>query len=473
MVTGAARPSAGDTQVTSTIDVAIDRTARSTASGPIRTPPTSSLKLWNQDLPVYVLCFVGQVFWNMFAGNSKLLGFPIGPDRLLFGLGVVLMLLDPVALRQQKLRLRPVHVAGVAVAFIAAGSAFANGTFDKTGFYAWLDRLTIPLLMFVLAPIVFRTAVRRDLLLRVLVVIGLYLGLTAIFEVIGPHALVYPRFIMDPNVGIQFGRARGPFTESEADGLAMVQCAFAAAFAATRLPGRWKQVSVLTVGACSIGVLLTLTRSVWIGSALGVAVVCLLTPALRKFLLPLAICFGLVIGVVLAVAPTVRSDASSQAGATRSVWDRENTDTAALRIIERHPLTGVGWVRFVDVSEQWVRQAHGYPITNINIEVHNVALGRAAELGLPAAALWVFSVLAGPCLVFFRRRPPGDLAGWAIVSMGGTCCWLVAINLSPVPYPLPNLLVWLMSGIALIPFLTRPLSSVETAPGLSADARHT
>jgi len=432
-----------------------------------------TIKVWNQDLPAYVLCFAGQVFWNMFAGNSKLLGFPIGPDRLLFGLGVVLLLLDPVALRQQQLRLRPVHLAGVAVVLIAAGSAMSHGTFGKNGFYAWLDQLTIPLLMFVLAPIVFRTPARRDLLLRVLVVIGCYLGLTAIFEVVGPHALVYPRFILDPNVGIQFGRARGPFTESEADGLAMVQCAFAAALAATRLPGKWKPVSILTVGLCSIGVLLTLTRSVWVGSALGVAVVCLLTPALRKYLVPLALGFAVVIGVVLSVLPSVRNDASARAGTTRSVWDRQNTDAAALRILERHPLDGVGWVRFELVSEDWVRQAHGYPITNIDIAVHNVALGRAAELGLPAAGLWVFSVLAGPCLVFLRRRPPGDLAGWAIVSMGGTACWLVAINLSPVPYPLPNLLIWLISGIALIPYLTvaRPTATTPTATLVSAGAQ--
>jgi O-antigen ligase len=222
-------------------------------------------------------------------------------------------------------------------------------------------------------------------------------------------------------------------------------------------------LSVFTVGVCAIGVLLTLTRSVWVGSALGVAVVCLLTPALRKYLLPLAVGFAIVIGVVLSVVPSVRNDASERAGTTRSVWDRQNTDAAALRIIERHPLDGVGWTRFEQVSEDWVRQAHGYPITNIDIAVHNVALGRATELGLPAAALWVFSALAGPCLVFIRRRPPGDLAGWAIVSMGGTCCWLVAINLSPVPYPLPNLLVWLMSSIALIPYLTVARSTAPSA----------
>jgi hypothetical protein len=50
----------------------------------------------------------------------------------------------------------------------------------------------------------------------------------------------------------------------------------------------------------------------------------------------------------------------------------------------------------------------------------------------------MLAVLAGPCLVFFRRRAVGDLGGWGVASIGGTGCWLVAIMLSPVPYPLPN-----------------------------------
>jgi putative inorganic carbon (hco3(-)) transporter len=410
----------------------------------------------DRDLPAYTICFVIGIACNMLSGNSKLLGFPIGPDRIFFGLGLLLLVLDPVARRPLKLRLRPVHLAAIGLLILAAFSGFEHGTITTSlGFYAWLDRLAVPFLMFVIAPIVFRTPQRRDLLVKTLVLMGFYLGATAFFEMVGPHALVFPRYIMDPNVGIQFGRARGPVTESEADGLAMCQCGFAAAYAIIRLRGKWRYLAIMTVGLCSLGVLLTLTRSVWIGSALGVVVVCLLTPELRKFLIPLAAAIGIGVVVALVAQPAVRSDAAARAGTQLSVWDRQNTDAAAIRIVEEHPLTGVGWLRFVDVSQNYVRQARGYPITNIGIEVHNVTLGRAAELGLPGAGLWIFAVIFGPCMVFFRRRPGGDLNGWAIVSMGGTCCWLVAINLSPVPYPLPNLLIWLLAGLALSPYTTR------------------
>ncbi len=61
-------------------------------------------------------------------------------------------------------------------------------------------------------------------------------------------------------------------------------------------------------------------------------------------------------------------------------------------------------MKFLDVSTDWVRQADGYPITNVTIEVHNVFLGRAAELGIPGLVLWTACVVAGPIRSMFQRR---------------------------------------------------------------------
>lgn len=159
-----------------------------------------------RDLPAYLLCFIGAVFFNMLSGNSRLLGFPIGPDRLLFGAGLTLLALDPFAWRQVRLLARPVHVFSLAVLVLATWSAYEHGTLRTSlGFYALLDRLAVPFLVFALAPVIFSTPARRDVLLRCLVVMGLYLGATAIFEMIGPKTLVYPRFILDPNIGISSG----------------------------------------------------------------------------------------------------------------------------------------------------------------------------------------------------------------------------------------------------------------------------
>lgn len=45
-------------------------------------------------------------------------------------------------------------------------------------------------------------------------IFGIYLAVTALFEIMGMWSLVFPREIGNPDVGIHFGRARGPFLQS-------------------------------------------------------------------------------------------------------------------------------------------------------------------------------------------------------------------------------------------------------------------
>lgn len=408
------------------------------------------------DLPAYLLLFVAGVLSSPLSGNSRLVHLPISPDRLLFGASLVLLLLDREAWRQQRLRFRGLHVLLLGLLALVAWSASAHGTLTSSaGVYALLDRLVMPFIAFCLAPVIFSTPARRDLLLRAMTCLGLYLGVTAVLEVIGPHALVFPSFIVDPAVGIQFGRARGPFLGSEADGLVMVSCAFAAGVTASRFRGRWRVIALAALAACLAGCLLTLTRSVWLGLVLGVVVVGLATPRLRR-LLPVALAGGAVAVILgLLLVPGLSDKVTARAGNQRSLYDRQNVNAAALRAIDQHPLDGVGWMKFIDVGTDYVRQSPTYPITNVHIEVHNVVLGRAAELGIPGAALWVACLAAGPIACVFRKVRAGDLDGWRVVALGTLCAWGVAAVSSPLPYPLPNLLVWLVPGVLAGSYLVR------------------
>ncbi|WP_432490941.1 O-antigen ligase family protein [Kineococcus gypseus] len=405
--------------------------------------------------PAYVWFFLATIVLNIFSGHWDFLRAPIGLDRLTFAAGVVLLLLDPWAW-QRPLRLRPVHVAMATLVLLTAVSAIAHGTLlDRYGLFALLDRVVVPFVMFCIAPVVFSTAARRDLLLKTLVGLGLYLGVTAVLETLEAWSLVWPSYIGDESVGIQFGRARGPFAASEAMGMACSACFFAAALATARFRGSWRAISAVAVVLTAGGVLMSLTRSVWLGTVLGALAVLVTNRRLRRFI-PAALAGGAVLVVVLfAVVPGLRASVDERAGTVRSVLDRYNTNNAALRIVEQEPLTGIGWMRFLDVSEDWVRQADAYALTNVNIEVHNVLLSRAAELGVPGALLFLACVLCGPWRAAVQRRyPPGDLAQWYGVSLGLTAVWSVTIMLSPVPYPLPNTLTWLIAGIALIPHLS-------------------
>jgi hypothetical protein len=50
---------------------------------------------------------------------------------------------------------------------------------------------------------------------------------------------------------------------------------------------------------------------------------------------------GARLGLALAVSPALRSEAQASAHQQASVWDRQNTDLAAVCIVEKYPLTGV------------------------------------------------------------------------------------------------------------------------------------
>jgi hypothetical protein len=50
---------------------------------------------------------------------------------------------------------------------------------------------------------------------------------------------------------------------------------------------------------------------------------------------------GARLGLALAVSPALRSEAQASAHQQASVWDHQNTDLAAVCIVEKYPLTGV------------------------------------------------------------------------------------------------------------------------------------
>ncbi|MCW2574155.1 MAG: hypothetical protein JWR66_185 [Modestobacter sp.] len=406
---------------------------------------------------------------SVLSGNSSRVGLPVPADRLFLLAALGLMAVSRSHPELSRLRWRAVHTAMVATLLWTAWSGLSHRTLlTNYGFFALLDRMAVPFLLFAVAPLVFAREEDRSRLLRTLTVLGLYLGITAVFEIAGPSALVFPRYIMDPSAGILFGRARGPFVEAEADGMALAACFFAAALSAARSRGVWRAVSVASAGFSALGVLLTLTRSVWIGTTLGALMVVLAVPVLRRRIVLLAGGAVAALVALLVLVPGLGPTLIERLTTARSVYDRQNTNAAALRAIADHPVNGIGWTRFLSDGTDWVRQADGYPVTNVDIEVHNVVLSRAAELGLVGAALWLCCVVAGPGLALLRRPEKSGLEDWHKVFLGYACVWGTCIMISPVPYVLPNNLLWLLAGVLLRQHLTRgpagPLPGLPPVP---------
>lgn len=415
---------------------------------------------------------------EVFSGNWQHMHVPFPLDRLFLLAGAVSLILGGSRfLADRAFVLRPVHLLLLVLAGWATMSAIAAGTLTShAGFYALLDRLGfVPFLGFALAPLLFGDARRRNMLVVTMVVVGAYLSITAIMEGSGLVGHVLPSYIANRNLGIHFGRARGPFLEAEADGLAMIMCAAAAAIGAST----WRRTKArIAAGAvvltCAAGAILTLTRSIWIGASLALVIGLVAHPRTRRWSPFLLLgSSALVVSMVFAI-PSLHAKAKSRLDSTSPVWDRQNTDSAALRAAAAHPLFGIGWETFEVKGESYLREGN-YPLTGEGIEVHNVFLSHAAELGLPGAILWVVALLSAVAGPIIRRGPP-ELLLWRIGLLCIAVPFLVVANLSPLSYPFPNLVLWLWAGVAGSDYLSRPkvldaVDDTEVAPGVDEPER--
>lgn len=397
---------------------------------------------------------------TIFSGEFERLGLPFPPDRLLVAAGVGSLFAGlPGAVRSRTIIWRPVHAVIAATAVYAALSALAAGTlFDTEGLFALLDRLgLVPFALFVLAPLLFGSRRQRDVLLTVLLVVGTYLGVVALGEGLGIDALVWPGYILDPGVGLHFTRARGPFVEAVANGLALYACAVAAAIAAYTWVGRrarWWAAAICVL--CLAGTIFTLTRAIWVGSVLGTVVALLMSRQTRKVLAPMLVVGVLVAVAALALVPGFSDRAEDRSSAQRPIWDRYNTNLAAIRAVEDEPIFGIGWQRWRAESSEYLRLSEDYPLTGTTIEIHNVFLSHAAELGFLGAGLWLVafaSAIGGAVL----RPGPGDLDPWRLGMIAITVQWLVVAAFGPLSYPFPNVLLWTWAGICCLGHLSRPV----------------
>jgi N-acetylglucosaminyldiphosphoundecaprenol N-acetyl-beta-D-mannosaminyltransferase len=373
---------------------------------------------------------------------------PLPVDRLLLALGVAgLILRAPIELPRRP-RIRFVHVAVVVAALFAVVSAYAVGSFtSRQGSFALLDRYgLIPFLSFLLAPIVFDTPQRRTILLGVLTICGAYLSLTALAEATGAHALVWPSYIVDPTVGIHANRARGPFVEAGALGVALWGCGVASLVLASSPPRPWLRAAGLVVAIlCGLGVLFSLTRADWLAASVAGVVTLVAARELHRFVVPAILSCVLLVAGALAVVPNLSEKVNAREQTQSPIWDRLNSDAAALRMIEAKPLLGFGWDSFRDESLPYYRIAASYPLTAVS-ELHNVFLSNAAELGLVGGLAWLAALVAAVGAPIIRP-PPAGMRVWRNGLLAIAVMWLVVANFAPLAAVFPNLLLWTWAGV--------------------------
>jgi putative inorganic carbon (hco3(-)) transporter len=421
-------------------------------------------RLWELP-PAVTMC--AAIALTIFSGAWHQIGLGGLPfDRLLIVVVLLQFLLQaPGVAYVPRPQIRGVHLLmGLAVMYVMA-SALAAGTLsNEMSALTLIDQFgLVPFLTFLLAPAVFSGQRERSLLLATLVGVGAYLGFTAIFESLGPHSLVFPRYILHVDSVLPGERAGGPFQSSVAEGFATFACAVAAIMAYTQWRGRKSRLLAAVVAAiCIFGCFLTLERGVWIGAAVGIAIMALATRTGRRWLIPGLLACTFVIGGALLLSPTLSSKTSNRANDQLSVWVRENQTSAALRMLAAKPLFGFGWSRYPGASLAYFREATDYPMNGystpptcspqgclpaVQEPLHDTYLSYAVELGLIGAVLWLVALVWGIGTGIFSRGP-ADLRPWKLGLVAITAAFLVIALVNPYQSAFTMLLLWVWAGVA-------------------------
>jgi putative inorganic carbon (hco3(-)) transporter len=420
--------------------------------------------IWRVE-PAYTLS--GAIFLTPLAGNWPQLGVPgpLSPDRLLLagGIGAVLLRAPSVADRP-RFQITDAHRILTLATIYAVASAIVVGTlFEREPLFKLIDAFGImPFLLFLVAPVAFRTERQRQVLLVTLVALGVYLGLTVLFETAKLDALVYPKYILDPNYGIHIQLGRGPFVDAVANGLALYTCAVASAIAFGSWRHRGPRAIAAAVGIlCVVGSFLSLERSVWIGVTLGTIVAMLSTRGLRRYFIPVAAVAAGAIALALVLIPGLSSTVTKRANDQATLWDRENLARAALNMVEARPLLGFGWSEFASHSTDYFQQAFDYPLTATSAGVHNTPLTYAVDLGLIGMTLWTLGVVCGIGSAVLTRGPP-ELMRWRVGLIAIAIAYLVVMNSVP-PTAWLNRTIWLFAGVVFSGRYLMPTSSHPVA----------
>jgi len=228
----------------------------------------------------------------------------------------------------------------------------------------------------------------------------------------------------------------------------------AAVIAVSQWRGRRRCLAGAVVALSALGTFLSLERGVWIAAAAGVAVVGLAAPELRRWLLPAAVTFGLLIGGALVVFPSVAGHATERTADQLPLWDRENQTAAALRMIAAKPLLGFGWDNYAHVSSDYFRQAGSYPMTGFStsnnpLPLHDTYLSNAVELGLVGSLLWLSSLIwgLGGAAV---GRVSAELRPWRLGLIAIAVFFCVLAFFDPLQQNFTELVLWSWAGLVLV-----------------------
>lgn len=367
-----------------------------------------------RDLSVVLLLWLFSMGGLRWVGLVSMPGLPdFSFDRLLL-VWIILMFLLRAIIERRRLEgpyiadaLLFCHTVYVLVQLLVVGSIH---------FHVWVLSNLAPFFGFLYGKYICTEERTVRNLIAFFAALTVYYYVTSIAEQLRWDWLIWPKEILDLDWGFApQGRSRGPLLHPPAFGQTLGMFALVYFFLLAR-PGRlvWKGFLGLSFVATLIGLLFTYTRGPWLATTVSMGVLGALRPNFRRLL------GGFAVVAVLAGAVGVL-----QKGQSEFLQERmENTDTienrlaflaSATRMIQDHPLFGIGFFRYVEERDKYnetsyipfygvVRRHYGEGMVP-----HDIYLGRMCEEGGVSLGLMLafYGVVAAAFWRQWRGNPQG------------------------------------------------------------------
>ena len=308
-------------------------------------------------------------------------------DRFAFVLLVLVVLLRSWTMQAPIRIAGPVTLPMFALLALALYDALSQ-PFDPETWGVLAAKWLVPLGLYLLAGHIFEDGrSRRQFEVFALLVLS-YLCVIAILFMVGATDLIFPRYILDEGLGIHADRARGPFLQAVANGLALNMLGLIAldSFRRHRLP---KLPAILLLAALPLAIVATRTRAVWLSFSGSILWLMLFSPSrcLRRTCLLLALGGGLGLVAVLSLSNSQMSlrERLEESG---PVSFRMAVYQAGWEMFLQKPLTG--WGSLAMQTELTTR------ISDFHQEqffFHNTYLEILVEYGIVGLALYVWLIV--------------------------------------------------------------------------------
>lgn len=286
-----------------------------------------------------------------------------------------------------------------------------------------------------------------------LALFGVYLGFTAVCEITHQWALVFPKYVADPKVGLHFGRARGPMVHGVSFGDYQGICLLAAWLCLLWASRTWKVPLATSLPLFFAGVFFSYTRSVWMGTGLGLVIVLFLTLRGRTRNVVLG---GIALSSVLVgltqMDKIVGFQREQSAADTRESADmRVSFAYVSWKMFLDRPVFGFGFGRFPVDKLPYLSDRS----TDLRLEAlrpyvhHNTYLSILTDTGL--VGLGLFLSMLGLWGREAWRTCRGDGPEWAkrqaALLLGGLGVYACQLMFHELSYtPIDNSLIFFLAG---------------------------